>query len=688
MRLPVRCCKRFHRECRGFPIVSTRAPSAAVFVACALAALAGLLAAAPGASAQVRYQAKITDANRVGLTVTNYAFFGNNFISRTPSLEYPLGEGLEHLSRAGLWIGGLAITDTGEELRVSHAVLDNAQGTNQVAETEFTPLPGPMVERSRLVTSKFFSRDAVSDQDFVASFTDRPARAGSSFSSEDHVPLGVNVRLSTYAFGLDAAADFVVLHFEITNDGPPLRDAWVGLYSQLVSGDKNAYPTWPPSGSAPAGSWYYKKYMTWVDSLSMVAEHYCTNAVVGPDDLPDPGTCNFQVAPAWAASQFLGVRAGTLVPDPSSLRLNVRFWNYEPGDTTRDEDVERYALMAREGVDDPAPLRAGAAPNLSPIELITVGPFPEIPPDSTISVDFAFVGGREFRDLAAHAAFARYAFEQNYRLPAPPPSPRLHVRARDEAIELLWDDVSERTPDETSPAPGGLDFEGYRVYVGRDPNDLARVAQFDLADTVGFDTGLEAIRLAEPVIEGGDTLRYAYRIGGLRDGFTYTVAVTAFDLGDEQVGPLESGLNENKQLAVPNPAPGERAGVVVYPNPYRVEAAWDAGRLVRDHYLWFANLPARARLRIFTLAGDLVYDFDFDGATYDGATARGLYDPNANVGTPPPALSGASFAWDLITKEGQAAASGLYLWAVEDRATGAVERGKFLIVKSDREGFR
>ncbi len=666
--------------------MNLRAPSTAALAACALAVAA--LASPPAARAQARYQARITDANRVGLTVTNYGFFGNNFTSRTPSMEYPLGEGLEHLSRAGLWIGGLAITDTGEELRVSHAAIDNAQGTNQVNETEFTPLAGGLVARSRLVTSKFFSRDAVSDQDFVGTFSDRPGRAGSTFSGEDHVPLGVNVKLSTYAFGLDAAADFVVLHFEITNDGPPLRDVRVGLYSQLVSGDKNADPTWPPSGSAPVGSWYYKKYMTWVDSLSMVAEHYCVNAVVGPDDLPDPATCNFSFAPAWAGSQFLGVRAGTLLPDPSKLELNVRFWDYQPGDTTRDQDSERYALMARPGVDDPAPLRAGAGPNLSPIELITLGPFPELPPDSTISVDFALVGGREFHDLAAHAAFARYAFEQEYRLPAPPPSPRLHVRARDEAIELLWDDVSERTPDETSPAPGGLDFEGYRVYVGRDPNDLARVAQFDLADTVGFDTGLDAIRLAEPVIEGGDTLRYAYRIGGLRDGFTYTVAVTAFDTGDTQVGSLESGLNENKQIAVPNPAPGERAGVVVYPNPYRVEAQWDAGRLVRDHYLWFANLPARARLRIFTLAGDLVYDHDFDGATYDGSNARGLYDPNADTGTPPPTLSGASFAWNLITREGQAAASGLYLWAVEDRASGKVERGKFLLVKSDREGFR
>ena len=67
--------------------------------------------------------------------------------------------------------------------------------------------------------------------------------------------------------------------------------------------------------------------------------------------------------------------------------------------------------------------------------------------------------------------------------------------------------------------------------------------------------------------------------------------------------------------------------MTVYPNPYRVEARWDRGTLVRDHYLWFANLPKRCVLRIYTLGGDLVFDTRFDGATYRGDGARGLYDP-------------------------------------------------------------
>jgi len=159
---------------------------AALFVVLALAC-----AGAAGAQ-EVRYQSKITDANRVGLTLTNYGFLGNNFISRTPSFEYPLGEGLEHMSRAGLWIGGLAVTDTGLALRVSHAAVDNAQGSNQVSETEYTPLPGAIIERSRLVTSKNYAPDARGDRDLHARLHDRPADARSGVPNRAPGPRGLH----------------------------------------------------------------------------------------------------------------------------------------------------------------------------------------------------------------------------------------------------------------------------------------------------------------------------------------------------------------------------------------------------------------------------------------------------------------------------------------------------------------
>lgn len=137
-------------------------------------------------------------------------------------------------------------------------------------------------------------------------------------------------------------------------------------------------------------------------------------------------------------------------------------------------------------------------------------------------------------------------------------------------------------------------------------------------------------------------------------------------------------------MVVPGPAPGEGSGVTVFPNPYRVEARWDQGNQARDHYPWFANLPEQSRLKIYTLSGDLIYETDFDGAGYDGRNARGIYRPASDLR---PNLSGTMFGWDMITRQGQAVATGLYLWAVEDKRDGSRQTGKFLIVKSDREDF-
>ena len=58
----------------------------------------------------------------------------------------------------------------------------------------------------------------------------------------------------------------------------------------------------------------------------------------------------------------------------------------------------------------------------------------------------------------------------------------------------------------------------------------------------------------------GDRIAYRYRLDGLRNGFKYFVAATAYDLGTNQTISLESGIAQNKTLAIPGPAPGERSG--------------------------------------------------------------------------------------------------------------------------------
>ncbi|MBF8249062.1 MAG: hypothetical protein HW374_1862, partial [Bacteroidetes bacterium] len=114
----------------------------------------------------------------------------------------------------------------------------------------------------------------------------------------------------------------------------------------------------------------------------------------------------------------------------------------------------------------------------------------------------------------------------------------------------------------------------------------------------------------------------------------------------------------------------------VYPNPYYARAYWD-GRGERDRKLYFANLPQRAEVRIYTLAGDVVDQFDHDGVTYNASDIN--WFQRFSDGSQQ--LSGGEHAWDLISQRDQAIATGLYLFTVKNKDTGEIKRGKFLIIK-------
>lgn len=643
------------------------------------------------AADSVRYSAKVASNNLVGLTLTNYGFIGNNFVTRAPSFEYPMGSNYEHLVRAGIWIGAEAFDDQGAFTGVTTGAQDGSQGGGSQSATEFTPASREIVRRSALENSADYSRLAVSEDDFIGLFSDLPAR---NFSPENHRPLNVLVRQENYDWSFSDYAHFNIFHYIIKNTGLPLRNVWVGIYAEMASGTRADYSNWPPSSSSSAtGSWYDKKFIQYDDSLRLFREHYCFG-------LPIPDGCNLTHVDAWAGIKLLGVKEGAdAVSTLSGKQVTMAVWDYSPGNTLRDQDVERYAIMSAGTVQD----SLGGDPNLmpdrfkptsgDPVELLAVGPFAQIDPGDSISVDFAFVGGREIADIQKRSMTAQRAYDLNYVVPVPPPSPRMKLVTRHQGVDIYWDDSPEHVRDLTSPDP--LDFEGYRVYLGENGLDLHRIAQYDLAtgahDTTGFNTSLDSCRLATPVTFDGVTYQYRYRANGLRDGFRYYAAVTAYDMGTTDIESLESGITQNMVMLVPAPAPGEDVAgdkVVVFPNPYRVEALWDRGGNVRDHYLWFTNLPVRCALRIYTLSGDLVYETQFDGATYVGEGTRGIYDPNPelDVKAQAPTLSGTTLAWNLITRGGQAAATGLYIYSVEDK-TGKRPRavGKFLIVKSDRE---
>jgi hypothetical protein len=248
----------------------------------------------------VRYDTKVANNNLVGMTLSNYGFIGNNFISRAPSFEYPLGSNREHMVRAGWWIGAQAIDDQGAFTGVSTGAVDGSSGSASQAATEYSPASLNIRERSALANSPVYDKQSVSEEDFIGFFSDEPARR---FSSENHRPLNLLLRQENYDWSFSDYAHFNIFHLVITNLGLPLRNVWVGLYGELASGTRDDYSMWPPASSSPAGSWFKKKWVQYDDSLRLFREHYCFNQPV-PPAVPD--ACNLPHVPDWVGYSLLG----------------------------------------------------------------------------------------------------------------------------------------------------------------------------------------------------------------------------------------------------------------------------------------------------------------------------------------------------------------------------------------------
>jgi len=182
------------------------------------------------------------------------------------------------------------------------------------------------------------------------------------------------------------------------------------------------------------------------------------------------------------------------------------------------------------------------------------------------------------------------------------------------------------------------------------------VAEFDRRDDVGFNTGLPP-----RTVDGPYAGWYVVEDRGVHDGKVYTYAVTSFDRGNPDLGlsSLESSRSQNATTVTIAPLPTDRlhpARVQVFPNPYRKSSPLD-GPTPFDRKLVFQNLPRRCRITIYTVSGDLVKVIEHD-------------DPLRGQET-----------WNLITRYDQEAATGLYLFVVEDLETGDRQKGQFLILK-------
>lgn len=673
-----------------------------------------------------------TTVGQLGLTITNFGVIGEGYSNPDqPSCmykQYPnsIKEQVEHMSYGGIWIGGLV----NGVVKVSTAIVDGVFDYGSEG-FEFTAVGDTITIRSSLTTSKYYSPKAISHQDFVARFTDM-----NTGGIANHDPLDIDVVLESYAWNYNFAEAFIILNYLIINRGNDnIDNVFSGLWTDAAVGNMNYTNIYEPGGG---WSWYDNlngfdqtifdpmteddfpgidrdiAYQYDDDGDNGYAESYIGFSCLGSDDVPRKYWDTYYNQWPWTTASDLTYPEYVMPVD----------------------DAQRYAkmksMLPRQYTEN---FTAEGFPNepRSWMILISAGPFGTVQntsdstiwtlmPGDTLNIVYAVSAGRWANSdlvdnskrralLQGNMDWAQKAYNgedsnsngyldegedqdgdgvhDRYILPAPPPSPSLYLESSSGKVTLYWDNVPEFAED---PISRIKDFEGYRIYGHRktstSESEWTLLAQFDQENEFGYNTGFDYARIKDDagnpsftVIEG-DTFYYKFENTKVLNGWPERnqYSITSYDTGDPNTNleSLESSVLENRQYIIT----GETAAANddftpgVYPNPYRNSAVWD-GTGVRDRMIWFTGLPAQSVIRIYTIAGELVDEIEHDAETYTGSDIQRLEDLSSLGVT----MAGGEHAWDLISKHDQAIATGLYLYSVENKLTGVIKTGRFLVIK-------
>jgi hypothetical protein len=651
---------------------------------------------------------KYTTIGNIALTVTNYGTVGNGFANfpNQPSCQYPIGSGIENMFLSGLWVGG---SKNGQISVTTGAIDVSAAGRTEGFEFSNAPA-ATIIERSSLQTSPVYSANAISHQDFVTEFTDTSLTPGGT-PIVGHTPLGIKVLLQTYAYNLNFANNWVILNYKIINIGrgadlSPIDSVYVGLWHDCVVRNTNITP---PGGT----SFYNKGANGYIDTLSMTYAYDYSGDVGFTDN--------------YAAIKILGMNPRPS-GEPVKDRTHYTLWQFkntndpiyfsptdDNGTFTRAGRYQKMmGILNQTDTMTPARIDQARLSANNRIALLSYGPIRNTDgsrfslryQQDTMNFVMAVICAKKYGtdpatydssyqkiNLYASAGWAQRAYDNGYKLPAPPDDPKTKVILSDKKVTLYWAANSEYSVD---PISGKKDFEGYKIYRTNPGSELGLssdltsqlklIADFDSTNNRYFNnTGFGYIKMNTPMTFDGDTTKYWYRFEFTNqlNGFQYIYSVTSYDKGDsaQQLGSLESSLLSNTQrIIVGTPAnDNEDAEIGVYPNPYYGSAYWDGTGVKAEvlRKIYFYNLPSKCDISIWTLSGDLVDKFTHDAATYNGTDIE--WFKTYSNGTQK--FAGGEHAWDLISKSEQAIASGLYLFTVKDQVTGKVKKGKFLIVK-------
>jgi hypothetical protein len=612
------------------------------------------------------------------------AYPGSNVSRDSIGLEYPVGRRIEHIYGGGVWVAGLVDT----------SAVPGSRPRIKAVSTAYEGWIGPLNEffpGSSQADSFWTGRKnqpvvppgwdqyweggvnykPISDQDLYCRYDDDNRRPA------DHVPMGIRIIQSSYAWDDPYAEAIMIMEYKIINkSNRSIDSAYVGFFVDADVGPVSI------SGFEDRNfTGYYQDSRT----------AYIHN-------------------PEHRGSTPIGV--SLLYPKREDVRKYTFQWY--PGRQSPAPDAQRYDLMADGGIEpDEFPSQSDTR------FLFAFGPFTiraaTDPLRDTLRIAVGLVSGNDLFEMNRNANRAVDIYEnQGIQLPSTPPSPPLRVEAGFRRVKLDWKfrpgdkerfgrDDPETNWDTASvvarwdpmrfvsrpgfvvPAgidsmQGGRNFEAYRIWRSENPNfpdeSFTLLKQVDVVETIDsarfeYDTGLQYEFIDSNLVRGKT---YVYSVTSksipnvvYRTLVSSTGETTRVRLDIE---PLESAKRTNAvRIDLPFGVSTKFGKVSVVPNPYRTDqdyklenggyegltAEWKE----TDRRVKFINLPDKCTIRVFSLAGDLVRTIEHDGG--GGAFPRGDRDML------------------LVSESNRALASGIYIFTVE--STLGVQTGKFVIIR-------
>ncbi len=551
--------------------------------------------------------------NQWRMPITNYSTFGYG-IGR-PGGEWPAGSGDMYIYGAGIWIGALKRSSAGKDTLVSNGYnpnsgrsemtpgcYDNAPGgyssrafekvyiypgdwppnpddfPASLQDSVLTPLRIPTGGDTIKGYFYYLPRKAVSTGDAWTVFNDRDPE--NHTSGRTPRPIGIEAYQTVYSWTLPWNRDIVFCKFDVRNR---TDDSLHGVYLGMVCDADVGNATDDRCGLALCKYLYNKDHTdsVYVDNMGYVySEDAVPSGFVGFDFLQSPFVKN----PDGSIDGFDGIdnNENGLIDEPAEGRqLGMTAFKIFILANDPTDDFAQYLALSGHDWDPPYNYNPYDSIDAGPADkrfLQATGPF-DLAPDELATVTIGVIAANADRSgerttwpfqLGVASRAAQAAYDNNWIMPEPPPSPNVTPIPGDGRVTLVWDDFPEDGRDRFYPVAPALqnpyyieqDFQGYKVYRSRtgQPGDWRLLTQFDRIDGILYEdtTVVESLRT-----KAGDRgLAYSYvDSSNLRLGFPYYYGVTSFDINYLGANPdsldtlsLESGITALH--VVPRTQPG------------------------------------------------------------------------------------------------------------------------------------